>query len=183
MFIYVRNIMLIFRSRRSGERKATLRLTGSRRAPRSRARDRRSGRRHLRGRYGSAPSVHLAPTAWRCASARNRTGSPGSRSRPMTRRCRTSVSALTKAFTALSATGLNTIANSPQAPEKSRFQSACCGWLSSAGMQDVQNLRPLLQASARPSSPRPNAARAARPWCAGRAARDTCRRGRSTGPW
>ncbi len=100
----------------------------------------------------------------------------------MTRPMPNSVSASRKAFTALSATGLNTIANSPQAPVKSRCQSAWPGSAFERGMQHARDLRPLRKPArdlqARGLMLREPHAHA----CAGRAARDTCRPGRRTGP-
>ncbi len=64
-------------------------ITPRRRARQSRAQDRRSDPRPPQARYGSAPSARRAPSVSRCATACNRTGWPGSHSRPTMRRCRT----------------------------------------------------------------------------------------------
>ena len=58
-----------------------------------------------------------------------------------------SVSALRKACTAFSGTGLSTMLNSPHAPVKSRFQIAWPGSAGQRGMQHAQHLRPLLEPS------------------------------------
>ena len=58
-------------------------------SPRSRARGRRSGRRRPRARCGSGRPGRPASISSRCGTARSRTGSRGSRSRPTRRRCRT----------------------------------------------------------------------------------------------
>ena len=89
--IYIRNIMLIYRraATQASGRGSAARATAPPPARRSRVRDRRSGRRRPQARYGSAPPDRRATRSWRCARRRNRTESPGSRSRPRTRRCRT----------------------------------------------------------------------------------------------
>lgn len=67
----------------------SMRVRSRQRVPRSRLRGRRQGRPDPPIPRGSARSDRPAPTWWRCASVRSRTGWRGFHSHPMMHRCRT----------------------------------------------------------------------------------------------
>ena len=66
VFVYLRNLQFVMRSGGTAARRLTLMLPPARQ---SRARDRRSGRRGLPGRYGSAASGRPAPMWSRCGTS------------------------------------------------------------------------------------------------------------------